>query len=63
MDIMIILNLYGTNSKVLALRRFEAKTLPILNDHGWQLNVAFRPSPDFYTLSPPSSRNSHSKIS
>jgi hypothetical protein len=62
MDIKIILKLYGTNSEVLALRSFEAKILPILNDHGWPLDVAFRPSPDLCTLSPPLQRNSHLKF-
>ena len=53
LDITIIIYLYATNAGVLALRHFEAKILSTLNDHGWQLEVAFRPSPGLGTLSPP----------
>jgi uncharacterized protein (DUF1330 family) len=49
MALVLVVHLYATDKDVAALQAFEAKVLPLLADHGGQLEVAFAPSPEFAT--------------
>lgn len=45
MPIILIVNLFATESGLTALQKFESKVLPVLESHGGRLISAFTPTP------------------
>ncbi len=49
----VIAFLYAAEDGMAALQAFEAKTVPILADHGGRMEKAFAPAADDNTFAPP----------